>query len=132
MLAKRLHTTLHRKNYCSILYWYSWDNIAQIRFLCNVVQEASDNIAQEKIVFNVVLILLGQHCTGKKVVQCCPRGFRQHAQEKNLFNVVLILLGQHCTAKIHVQCCPRGFRQHCTGTKSVQCCLSTLGTTLHR
>ena len=33
----------------------SWANITQIKTLCNVVQEAPNNNAQEKILFNVVL-----------------------------------------------------------------------------
>ena len=41
-------TTLHRK-----------------KTLCNVVQEAPDNMAQEKVLCSVVLILLAQHCTGE-------------------------------------------------------------------
>ena len=65
---------------------YSSGKITQVKTLSNVVQETPDNIAQEKNLFNVVLILLAQHCTGKKLV----------------FNVVLILLGQHCTGKILV------------------------------
>ena len=87
----------------------------------------------DKILFNVVLILLGQHCTGKPFVQYCPRVSRQHCTGKNsvqcclntlgttlhrkkiVFNLVLILLGQHCTNK-----------------NIVQCCLNTFGTTLHR
>ena len=47
---------------------YSSDKIAQVKTLCNVVQEAPDNNAQEKNPFTVVLILLGQHCTGKFLV----------------------------------------------------------------
>ena len=31
-----------------MLSQYSWDNIAQVKFLCNVIQETPDNIAQEK------------------------------------------------------------------------------------
>ena len=50
-------TTLHRK----ILMQY-------------IVLEVLDNFAQEKILFNVVLILLGQHCIGKNPVLDCPRG----------------------------------------------------------
>ena len=42
-----------------------------------------NNIAHEKILFNVVLILLWQHCTGKNLVQCCPRDSRQHYTGKN-------------------------------------------------
>ena len=38
---------------------------------------------RKKNLFNVVLILLGQHCTGKNFVECCPRGSRQHCTEKN-------------------------------------------------
>ena len=52
---------------------YSWDSIAQVKTLCNVVQEAPDNIAHEKILLNNVVILLGQHYTGKNPVQSCPR-----------------------------------------------------------
>ena len=66
MLPKSLQTTLHRKDSCSMLFKYSWDNIAQVKSLCNIVQEAPDIIAQEKFLFNFVLILLGQHCTGKQ------------------------------------------------------------------
>ena len=36
-----------------------------------------------KILFNVVLILLGQHYTGKYLMQCCPRGSRQQCTGKN-------------------------------------------------
>ena len=83
MLFKRLQATLHRKKYSSILSYYSWDNIAQVKSLCNVVQEARDNPAQEKNTANVALILLGQHCTGKILVQYCPGGSRQHCTGKN-------------------------------------------------
>ena len=31
-----------------MLSQYSWDNIAPVKSLCNVVQEPRDNIAQEK------------------------------------------------------------------------------------
>ena len=55
----------------------------QVKALCNVVQEDPDNNAQEKILLNVVLILSGQHCTSKGLVQCCPRGCRQHCTDKN-------------------------------------------------
>ena len=60
------------------IHWqcYSiWNNIAQVNTLGSVVLEAPDNIAQEKILLNVALNLLGQHCTGN--VQCCPGASRQ-------------------------------------------------------
>ena len=41
--------------------------------LCNVVLEATDNNRQEKILFNVFLILLVQYCTGKSPMKCCLR-----------------------------------------------------------
>ena len=64
-----------------MLSLYSWDNITQVHTLCNVVLEAPDNIAQENILFNVVLILLGlillaQHSTGKTL---CKLPKRLHA-----------------------------------------------------
>ena len=85
-----------------------------------------------KNLFNDLLILLGQHCTGKTLVQCCSRGSGNIAQEKILFNIVLILFVQHSSGKILVQCCPRGSRKYYTGKIPVQCCLNTLGTTLRR
>ena len=47
----------------------SWDNFAQEKLL-----EVQDNTVYEKNLFNVVLIILEQHCIGKNPVQCCPRG----------------------------------------------------------
>ena len=40
--------------------------------LCNVVLEALDSIAQEKILYNAVLTLLGQYYTSKNPMSCCP------------------------------------------------------------
>ena len=56
--------------------------------LCDVVLEASDNIAHEKPLFSDVLILLGQPCTSKNLVERCPRYSRNH-----------------CRGKKSVQCC---------------------------
>ena len=117
-----------------------WTNTAQVKALwdlCSVVEEASDNIAQEKILFNVVLILFGQHGTvmkpcailskrlqttqhrkhpvRKHPVQCCHRySWNNTAQVNTLCNVVLEALRQHCITK-----------------NPFQCCLNSLGTTLH-
>ena len=72
---------------------YSWDNTAQIKTLSSVVVEALVNNAQEKILFNVVLILLAQHCTGQNPMQCCPRGCRQQCTGKNPVQCCLDTLG---------------------------------------
>ena len=53
----------------SMFSQYSLDNIAQVNDLCNVILEAPKNNAQKKILFDVVLILLGQHSTGKNLMQ---------------------------------------------------------------
>ena len=114
-------TTLHRLFYSEMLSVNHDENLVQC---CprgsrqhytgkNLVQYCL--IAQEKIQFNVALILLGQHCTGKSFVQCCSRAFRKDCTGKILFNVVLILLEEQCTGKNLVQCCPRGSREHCMG-----------------
>ena len=66
----------------------------------------------------MVLILLGQHCTGKTLCNVVKEAPGKGAQKKILFNVVLILLGQHCTGKNPVYC-SRDYRQHCTGKLSV-------------
>ena len=41
-----------------------------------------------KSLFSVVLILLGLHCAGQNLMQCCPRGSGQHSIGKNPGNVV--------------------------------------------
>ena len=102
-----------------MLSLYFSENIAQLKTFSNVVQEAPDNITQEKILLNVVAILLGQHWTDKNLVECCATGSRQQCTGKLLLNIVLILLGQHCTDKNLAQCYPRGPRQHCTGKNPV-------------
>ena len=67
-------------------------SITQVKTLCNVVQEAPDNIALEEIMFNVVLIfliILGQHRTGKSLKQFCLRGSSQQCMGKNLVQCCL-------------------------------------------
>ena len=107
---------------------------------CAMLSKRLQQHCSEKILFNVVQKLLGQHCTTvKNLLQCCPRNSRQHCTEKILFNVVQIVLGHNCTAgKNLLQCCPRGsrqhltekilfnvvlilFEQHCTGKNLVKC-----------
>ena len=51
--------------------------------------DAPDNNVSEKILFSVVFMLLGQHCTCQNLVQCCPKGSRCECTEK----------------KNHVPCC---------------------------
>ena len=119
---------------CCPRRWYSLDNIGQIKNLFSVVREAPDNNAKEKILFNVVLILLWQQSTGQNSMQCSPRGSRQHCTGKILCNVALILLGQHYTGRNLMQCCPWGSRKQCMHIKKSCSILSfnTLETTLHR
>ena len=89
-------------------------NIAQVIFLYNVCPGRSK---QHSIAYFPVkrwLCALGQHCTGKNLMQYCPWGSSQQCKEKNLFNVALILFRQHCTVKNPTQRCLWGSRQHCT------------------
>ena len=65
--------------------------------------------------FNVVLIILGQHCTGQNPMQCCPRCSRQHCIRKSPVQCRLNTPGTILHRKNSMQCCPRGFKQHCTG-----------------
>ena len=84
MLPEKLQTTLNKKKSCAIFSLYSRNNIAQVKNLCNVVRKAPDNISWEKILCNIVLILLGQHCTTENPIQCCPtpKGSRQLCMSK--------------------------------------------------
>ena len=72
---------------------YSWDDIAQIKTLCSVVREAPNNTTQEKILFNIVFISLGQRYSGKNPMQCCPWGSRQQCNGKHSVQYCLNTLG---------------------------------------
>ena len=54
--------------------------------LCDVVLEAPDN--NEKLLFSDVLILLGQHCTGKKLYNIVHKATDNIAHQKVLVNFV--------------------------------------------
>ena len=56
---------------------------AQVTTLCNVTQEAQDNIAHEKILFNNVVRILGQHCTGRNLCHVAQETPDNIVQEKN-------------------------------------------------
>ena len=117
---------------------YTWDNIAHIKMLCSVALDGPDNNVQEKNLFNVVLILLRQHCTGQNTMQCCLRGSKQHCIGKILCKCCLNTHETTLHSKSPMQCCLRGFRQHYTRkilcnvvlilmeqhcrTNSMQCC----------
>ena len=129
MLFLRLETTLHKKMSCSMLSYFSWDNIALVKTLPNVVQEPPDNIAQEKSMCSVVLILLWQHCTGKilrnvvletpgniaedkKPVQCC-RNTPGTTLVKNLCNVAQETPDNIAQEKTQCNVVRRMFIWHC-------------------
>ena len=69
------------------------DNIAQVKTLCNVLFEAPDKSAQEKLQFNVVVRLFVQHSTGQNPMRCCPRGPSQYCIIKNQVQICLNDLG---------------------------------------
>ena len=81
---------------------------------------------------NIVLMLLGQHCTADGPMQCCRMASDNFVLEKILRNVLLILLGQNCAGKNPIQFCSRSPRQLCKRKNSVQCFLNTLGAILLR
>ena len=97
-----------------------------------MLPERLQTTMHEKTQLNVVLILLGQHCTEKTLCNVDREALDNIAEEKTLFNVVLILSGQQYACQNPMQCCPRGSRQHCIRKNPVQYCLNTLGTILHR
>ena len=57
--------------------------MAQLKTLCTVVLETSDNIGQKKILFNFVLILLEQHCTSNYPMQWCPLESKEDCTRQN-------------------------------------------------
>ena len=71
---------------------------------------------------------MGQHYTGKNLVQYCPRGSQDNnAQEKILFNVVLNswdIIPQVKTLCSVAQEAPDNIV--CTGKNPVQCCLNII------
>ena len=56
--------------------------MAQTKTLCNVVQEAPDNIAHEKILFNFVVILWGNTALVKTFCNVAQKTPDKIAQEK--------------------------------------------------
>ena len=123
--------TLHRSFSCT-QHQYYWDNIAQVKTLCNVVLEAPDNSTHEKILFNVVLIHSRQHCTGQNPMYCCPRGSRQQCIRKILVQCCLNTLGTILHRSKPYEMLPERLQTTLHRKKPVQCCLNTPGTTLHR
>ena len=67
-----------------MLSQYSGENIGHVKSLYNVVQEARDKITQEKFLLNVGLISLGQHGTGKILMENYPRDSIQRCGGKNI------------------------------------------------
>ena len=74
LISEKFQSTMRKKKSCAKLSYYSWDNIAQLKILCNVAQKAPDNFVSEKSLCNAVLIILGQDSAGQNPVQFCPRG----------------------------------------------------------
>ena len=87
---------------------------------------------KKKILCNVVLILLGQHCTGKNPMQCCPRDSRQLCIRKNLVQCCLNTLWATLHSWKPYAMLPERPQTTLYKKNSVQCCLNTLGTTLHK
>ena len=81
MLSKRIQTTLHKEKILFIVVLILLGQHCTGKILCHVPQEASDNIAQEKILFGVALI----HCIGKMfhTILCMLPSSRQHCTEKS-------------------------------------------------
>ena len=83
MLSLMLQATLQKTKLFSMLSLLCWDKIPQVteKTVCNFVQDAPYNIA--KILFDVVVTLLGQYCRGKNPVQCCLRDSTENCTGKN-------------------------------------------------
>ena len=87
---------------------YSWDNITQTKPCAALPKMFQITFHRKKFLFNIAVILLGQHCTGQNPMQCCPRGSRhiQHITEKQkqknlsiyiiyiiyIYNIIILIL----------------------------------------
>ena len=76
-VAREALDKIAENNSSAMFSEYSWVNIEQVKTLCVVAQEVPDNIAYEKVIFKVVLILLGQNFIGQNSMQCCTRSSKQ-------------------------------------------------------
>ena len=113
-VAREALDKIAENNSSAMFSEYSWVNIEQVKTLCNVAQEVPDNIAYEKVIFKVVLILLGQNFIGQNSMQCCTRSSKQ------LF-----------TRKSPVQCCLNTLRTTFHRSKVYAMLSEKLQTTLH-
>ena len=89
---------------------------------CALLNHSPLTTLHMKIIRNVLLIYLGQHCARKLPVQCWLMVNIQPFLANNLFDVVSIKLGQHFIGISYTQCCPNNniTRQHCTRTLLAQ------------
>ena len=128
------------------------DNIAQVKTLCNVLFEAPDKSAQEKLQFNVVVRLFVQHSTGQNPMRCCPRGPSQYCIIKNqvqiclndlgttlhrsipeeIFHSMLLACSDELSGFFPVQCCLEPLGRHYIEFFSMKCCPRSIKKTLNR
>ena len=88
---------------------------------------------RKKSLFNVFLILLGQHYTIKNPMQCCPWGSRQQRMGNNPVQCCFNTLGTRLHRSKFYPMLSEGFRDNTARKNPAQFCLNTLGgTTLHR
>ena len=111
MLSERLQITLHKKKSCAMLSSYSWDDIPQLKTLCNVVQDVPDNTAQK----NPVQFCL--NTVGITLYRSKPCAILSEWLQTTLHKKNSCLIAENT-----MQCCPRGSRKLCIYEKcSIQC-----------
>ena len=94
-----------------------------------ILSERLQITLHKNILCNITLILLGQHCSGKNPMPCCPRGSRQHCIRKSLLNLSQYFWENFTQVKtlcnnirfVLVQSCLEPLVQHCIGFPAVQC-----------
>ena len=114
LLSAASVTTLHRVFICatSPLENHLLGQLCTGKTLCSIAHEASDNIASQKPLFIVVLILFGQHYIGNTLAQSRSRG-SQHciriSPSRCCLNTFEAKLPVHVVAK-HAVIFPRQYK----------------------
>ena len=133
-----IFTTLHKKNLLQCCLNTAGTTLHRLKPCAMLTLRLQTTIHRKKlwIVFNMVLILLEWHCSGKNLLQCClfnTPGTTLHRlkpyamlslrlqtalHKKNPVQYCLNILGTILYRKNPMLCCPRGSKQHSIAKKS--------------
>ena len=105
MLAQSAQTRFRRRITFAILSDLPVPTLHK-KITCVMLNHSPRSTLHKKIIWNVILISVGQHCVMTLPVQCWTVVYKQLSWQNNLCNAVSIGIWQHCMGISYIQCCP--------------------------